>query len=145
MDVKIEKEIFKIRDNILSSFNMKINDNFTDYDDIVDVVSEYSLEVSELYESYNKYVLCIVNEEYDDISEEKLLNINIEMINRVNRAYDVDINFEDLETYFIGMFDAAMYQVINNDNPISLKQVFDMIDQWTKELDTYINNIINIG
>jgi hypothetical protein len=142
MNVKMEKEILKIRDNVISSFKMSLNDNFTDYDDIVDIVSEYSLEVSELYKSYDKYVCCIVNEEYEEISEEKLLNINLEIMNRINRKYDVDIEFQELETYFIGMFDEAMYQIVNDDNPISLKKVFDMIDQWTKELDTYINNII---
>lgn len=142
MNVQIEKEILKIRDNVTSSFKMKINDTFTDYDEIVDIVSEYSMEVSELYQSYDTYVLCIVNEEYEEISKEKLLSINLEIMNRINRKYDVDINFEDLDTYFIGMFDEAMYQIVNEDNPISLKQVFDMVDQWAKELDIYIKNII---
>lgn len=142
MSLQIEKEILKIRDTVISSFEMSLNDNFTDYDDIVDIVSEYSLEVSELYKSYDKYVCCIVNEEYKEISEEKLLSINLEIMNRINRKYDVEIEFQELETYFIGMFDEAMYQVVNDNNPISLKQVFDMIDQWTKELDIYINNII---
>ncbi|MGL5086458.1 MAG: hypothetical protein ACRC68_12195 [Clostridium sp.] len=142
MNIQIEKEILKIRDNVIGTFKMSLNDNFTDYDDIVDIVSEYSLEVSELYKSYDKYVCCIVNEEYEEISEEKLLNINLEIKNRINRKYDVDIEFQELEKYFIGMFDEAMYQIVNNDNPIMLGKVFDMIDQWTEELDIYIKNII---
>lgn len=142
MNMQIEKEILKIRDNVIDSFKMSLNDKFTDYDDIVDIVSEYSLEVSELYKSYDKYVCCIVNEEYEEISEEKLLNINFEIKNRINRKYDVDIEFQELETYFIGMFDEAMYQIVNNDNPIMVGKVFDMIDQWTEELDIYIKNII---
>lgn len=142
MNAQIEKEILKIRDNLTSSFEMRLNDNFTDYDDIVDIVSEYSLEVSELYKSYDKYVCCIVNEEYEEISEEKLLNINLEIKNRLDKKYDVDIEFQELETYFIGMFDEAMYQIVNDNNPIMLEKVFDMIDQWIEELDNYIKNII---
>lgn len=40
------------------------------------------------------------------------------------------------------MFDEAMYQIVNDNNPIMLEKVFDMIDQWTEELDNYIKNII---
>ena len=139
MDNKIEE----IRANILNIYKMSINDKFTDYDEMVDIVSDYHLGRMDIYENYDKYADCIVNEEYEDISKETLLNIHIEFINRVNKKYDANVDIESIgiETYFIRIFDDAMYEVISDDNPLSIKQVFDMIDYWTKEVDIYISNI----
>ncbi|MGL4911506.1 MAG: hypothetical protein ACRC3Y_03660 [Romboutsia sp.] len=139
MDNKIEE----IRANILNIYKMSINDKFTDYDEMVDIVSDYHLDRMDIYENYDKYADCIVNEEYEDISKETLLNIHIEFINRINKKYNVNVDIESIgiETYFIRIFDDAMYEVISDDNPLSIKQVFDMIDYWTKEVDIYISNI----
>ncbi|MGL5715877.1 MAG: hypothetical protein ACRCX2_22860 [Paraclostridium sp.] len=146
MNDKLKKETYidEIRANISDTFGVNINDNFTDYDDIVDIISEYFLSVDDVYENYDKYVTWIVNEEYEEMNEETLLNIHIEFINRVNKKYDVSVDIESIgiETYFIAIFDEAMYQVINDNNPMSIAQIFDMIDDWIKEIDEYIYNTI---
>lgn len=142
MNTQIEKEIAKIREDILKSYKRNLNDSFTEYDYIIDLVGDYSLEVSELYESYDKYVCSLVNEEYDEISKEQLLSINLEIKNRIDKEYGIDVEFPELETYFLGMFDNAMEEVVGEDNPITVENAFDMIDKWTRELDDYIKSVI---
>lgn len=134
----MDKKIEKIRVKILNSYEMNINDKFVDYDEIVDIVSDYHLEVSSLFKSYDKYVESLVNE---DISKDEILSINLEITNRLIKEYSVDIKNNDIDSDLLLMFDEAMYQVINDDNQLSIKQVFDMIDYWTRELDMYISNI----
>ncbi|RDY29749.1 hypothetical protein CHL78_000845 [Romboutsia weinsteinii] len=136
----MENTIRKIREDIVNSWEVNINDICEDYDDVIDLIGEYHMEISELYKNYDRYVCCVVNQEYEVMDEELLMNIHKEYSSKVNKKYNVDVDIDSIaiETYFIAIFDDAMYQFINKDNQISIEQIMNEIDFWTKELDDYM-------
>ena len=52
-----------------------INDIFEEYDNIIDLIGEYHMKISDLYKNYDRYVSCIVDQEYEVIDEVTLMNI----------------------------------------------------------------------